>query len=165
MALIVEDGTGRSDAEAYVSVADADAYHTAMGNTAWTGDAATKEAALRRATQYIDTQYTFKSSPLATGQRLAWPREQFYIDKGVRLIEWPVREVRDACCELAVRSLAGSLYTDQADRAVTAETVGPISVQYGDSRLAGQQRYMVVNQLLKPLVTGGSNTTLRVNRA
>lgn len=32
MPLIVEDGTGLPDAEAYISVADADAYHDARGN-------------------------------------------------------------------------------------------------------------------------------------
>ncbi len=35
MALIVEDGTGLSTAESYISVADATTYHTARGNSSW----------------------------------------------------------------------------------------------------------------------------------
>ena len=41
-------------------MADADAYHTAYGNTGWTGTEAAKEIALRRATQYIDSRYRFR---------------------------------------------------------------------------------------------------------
>ena len=37
MALITEDGTGRDDAESYVTVAYADNYATAHGLSAWTG--------------------------------------------------------------------------------------------------------------------------------
>ena len=35
MALEVEDGTGKSTAESYISVADATTYHTARGNSTW----------------------------------------------------------------------------------------------------------------------------------
>lgn len=54
MALIVEDGTGLADAESYLSVADADTYHADRNNEAWQDySTAEKEAALRKATQYI----------------------------------------------------------------------------------------------------------------
>jgi hypothetical protein len=36
MALEVEDGTGKADAEAYADVAYVDAFYTARGVTAWT---------------------------------------------------------------------------------------------------------------------------------
>jgi hypothetical protein len=43
MPLIVEDRTGKPDANSYASVAQAEAYHTARNNAAWTGS--TKRAA------------------------------------------------------------------------------------------------------------------------
>ena len=46
MAIVTEDGTGKSDAQSYLSLADADAYFTARGVSAWTGSNAVKEAAL-----------------------------------------------------------------------------------------------------------------------
>ena len=35
MSLVVEDGSGKSNANAYVSLEDCDGYHADMGNTAW----------------------------------------------------------------------------------------------------------------------------------
>ena len=59
MSLIVEDATGLSTAESYLSVANADTYHASYtGSTAWSGaSTGTKERALRRATQYLDSVY------------------------------------------------------------------------------------------------------------
>ena len=79
MSLIVEDGTGRADAESYASVSVADAYHTARGNTAWAALATTalKEAALRKATDYLGQTYglRWKGYRMTTTQALDWPRE------------------------------------------------------------------------------------------
>ncbi len=50
MTLTVEDGSGRPDADAFVTVAVCDAYHAARGRAVWA--AATEEAreqAIRRA--------------------------------------------------------------------------------------------------------------------
>lgn len=74
MSLVVTPGA--SDAESYASLAEADAYFSARGMTAWAGDDATKEAALRRATSYLDNQYRDRWVGVRTGetQALAWPR-------------------------------------------------------------------------------------------
>lgn len=151
MALIVEDGTGLATAESYVSVADADAYHTKMGATGWTGSDAVKEAALRKATQYIDTEYLFIGEQVNyPTQRLEWPR---YVDK-----DWPIRNVVEACCELALRALSSDLRSDTEDRSVKSEQVGPIAVTYSDSQQAGQVRYPTVDKLLRPYTRGGAGT-------
>lgn len=157
MALTVEDGTGLPNADSYVSLVDAAAYHTAMGNEAW-DDAlpAEQEAALRRATQYLDTRYRWRGEPLTDVQALAWPRTA---------ADWPVRAIKSACCELALRALAGSLYTDQSDAAVTRETVGPITVEYGHSQQGGQVRYAIVDDLLANLVASRGRLSLRLERA
>jgi hypothetical protein len=143
VALVVEDGTGMDDAEAYVSVADCATYHTAMGNT-WTGTVAAKEAALRRATQYIDAMYRFRGYPENESQALAWPRYDY---------TWPVKAVTDATCELALRALSGALYADEDAAVVESEKVGPIEVKY--ARNMGQKRYRLVDDLLSAYVIGG----------
>lgn len=77
MPLTVEDGTGRTNADAYVSVAEADAYFTTR-NTAWAGysnDA--REAAIRFATSWLDDTYLglWKGARVGEFQALAWPRD------------------------------------------------------------------------------------------
>lgn len=158
MALIVEDGTGMPNAESYVSVATADAYHAAMGNTEWAeAETTAKEVALRRGTQYIDTRYAFVSEPRNATQALAWPRVGY---------PWPVKAITSATCELALRGLSSALYVDAGDAPVTRETVGPITVEYGASINDGQTRYSVVDDLLRSLlVAGGSRLSLRLERA
>ena len=46
MSIVTEDGSGRADAETFISVADASAYHADRGNAAW--------AALARAAAAAD---------------------------------------------------------------------------------------------------------------
>lgn len=77
MPLIVEDGTGKATADAYVSLAEADAYFLGR-NTAWgalANDA--KESAIRFATSWIDDTYAalWKGARANELQTLAWPRD------------------------------------------------------------------------------------------
>lgn len=96
----------------YVSVADADAYHADRETTAWTsisGDAG-KEAALIRATQYIDGRYAgrWPGSPAdGRDQTLAWPRADAYDNDG-ELIDYAAipREIVAATCEAAALEVA-----------------------------------------------------------
>lgn len=131
MALIVAPADGF---DSLVSLADANAYCTNMGLTAWAGTDEVKEAALRRATQYLMSHYAIKAE---------------YLD--------PVHsKVAAACCEAAVKALAGSLYTDVAASTVTQKTVGPISVSYSENvRNGGQTRYALIDDLLRGLTDGG----------
>lgn len=53
MALTVEDGTGVAGADTFATVAQCEAWSMAFWNTAFTGDTAAKEAALRRAFAFM----------------------------------------------------------------------------------------------------------------
>ena len=56
--MIPEDGTGLASANAYVSIEFADEYFSARKNEAWAGlDSAAKEAAIIKATDYIEEVY------------------------------------------------------------------------------------------------------------
>lgn len=131
MALIVAPADGF---DSLVSLADANAYCTAMGHAAWTGTDEAKEAALRRATQYLLSHYAIKAE---------------YLD--------PVhKNVAAACSEAALRALTGTLYTDVSASTVTSKTVGPISVTYAENqRNGGQTRFVLIDDLLRGLTDGG----------
>lgn len=164
MAFNVEDGTGRPDANSYVSVDDANTYHAALGNKGWAGAAIDKETALRRATQYLDTRYRFRGSVFNAKQALSWPRNDCYLNDV--LVAWPVKRVQDACCEVALRALTGTLYADLPDAQKASVTVGPVSVSYAPSRQMGQTMFPIVDDLLAPFMGGGSPmTSLRIERA
>lgn len=163
MTLIVEDGTGLATAESYVSVADADAYHTKMGTAAasW-GDLTTavKEAALRRATQFIDTRYRFQGVVNSGTQALLWPRVGVWLHGYYVEATTIPQRLKDACAELAMRAAAGDLLPDADEGGeVSAESIsiGPISESktYVGSK-SSVKDYPVVRSLLTPMLqTGG----------
>lgn len=78
MALIIEDGTGKPNANSFCSVAFADEYHALRGNVAWTSivEVATKEQLLVKATDYAEGIYALAWPGRVAGklQALSWPR-------------------------------------------------------------------------------------------
>ena len=149
MSLITEDGTGRDDAESYVTVAFADNYATAHGLTAWTGTDTVKEVALRKATQYIDTTYNFRSAKSYQYQALEFPRQLWDWDLSPEM-----SRLFAATVELAVKALTESLFADVESSVVTRVTVGPITKVTEPRSTAGQKRFANVDALLKQLTTG-----------
>lgn len=124
---------GGAGAESYISVADADAYHSNRGSIAWaSATEPAKEQALRRATSWLDATYLTLLPGLRTSgrsQALEWPRSGA-ADRGGFTIandEIPV-EVKNACAEAALRELEtpGVLAQDVApdDRKILTEVKG-----------------------------------------
>jgi len=112
MALIVEDGSAKSDAESYISVADADTYHTSYtGSADWSGASeAAREIALRKATLYLDLRCQGKwlGARYTEDQALAWPRMNVPDQDGFlyAVDEIPVA-LKRATAEAALRVIAG----------------------------------------------------------
>lgn len=171
MALIVEDGTGKADAESYISVADASAYHSSRGNGTWLtllpSDAA-KEAALRKATDYMLGQYRarWKGYRVGSTQALDWPRTDVSLDDGpmynMVAVDVVPTAVKNACAELALRAGSGALAEDLG-QGVLSETVGPISTTYDKGSPEGT-RYQAVDGMLMPYLNGSSNNAKLVRR-
>jgi len=180
MAIIVENGTGLANAESYASVAAADTYHANRGNTLWaTMSVGEKEAALRRATDYMRQAYRlrWKGARLNETQALDWPRnfverEDFqaaltYGGQGYGGYHYYASdavpsEVADACCLAAFKAASGDLAPDIEPLAIR-EKVGPIEVE----RAAGSARvvrYQALDNILAPLLKRGGGT-LMVTRA
>jgi hypothetical protein len=89
--LIQEDGTGRTDANTYASVADGDLYHEAhLYATGWTAaTTANKEKALAMATRLIDEEFQFNGFKVSENQALQWPRVRCPdLDLAANTIPW-----------------------------------------------------------------------------
>lgn len=167
MSLIVEDGTGLEDAESYVSVADADAYHSAFGNTDWAAlTTPLKEQALRKATQYLDARYTFRGDKTNIVQALSFPRfaGYGYYNEETIALQWRPRPLYQACCILALTASAEDLFVDGLDQAVKREQVGPLEVEYFQSSNRGQKNYVEVTSILKTLLRGGGLSGVSIER-
>jgi hypothetical protein len=80
--MVVENGTGRLDANSYVSIIEADTYHSLRGNTIWaSATESDKVVALVRATDYVDTRWKFTGEPVKSTQALVFPRKSEYLNK------------------------------------------------------------------------------------
>mgnify|MGYP006290185843 FL=1 len=160
MALIVENGTGKSDAESYISVADADTYVTNYrGAThAWLSlDNTTKEVLLRRAALYLDTHYLnrWKGHATTSSQRLQWPRIDAVTASGWYLDYDSIPEVLGyAQVEAAIRFNEDSENV-QPDLTrggkVKSEKVDVIAITYMDGAPA-RTVYTQVEEWLKDLI-------------
>jgi hypothetical protein len=137
MAFVLEDGSGLPTANSYASFAQFTAYFTDRAVTV-SGVQATVEAALIRATDYLDLRFRWKGckvKPLAE-QALQWPRYGVYDEEGYELPsdELPTALV-NACCEYAKRALAAELAPDPTVDASgvavvkSRDKVGPIEVE------------------------------------
>lgn len=172
MAITVEDGTGKADADALWTLADVDSYHTDRGNSTWTGTDATKEEAIRRATAWLSAHFTWKGREThGRDQALAWPRAWVVDDDG-----WPIEqdeiptEVKHALAEAALRELVtpGFFTPDVTltDR-VKRERVGPIESEYFAPANVDAARPVVtlITDMLRGLIRGGGGYSGRVVRA
>lgn len=175
MALVVEDGTGRADANGYISVDDANTYFADRNVTAW-DSVAEPEAAIILATDFMLNMYRmrWKGFRRFTTQALDWPRvaaekpdsigmgyggyPNYYL-----LTEIP-SEVKLACAELALRASAGSLAPDLSpDDYIKIARVGPISVEYADYRPL-VSLFRSVEQKLAPLLVGTAGVAMIAGR-
>jgi hypothetical protein len=74
MALIIETGAGVPGADSYATVAQCEAYALAHYGSSLAGSTANKEAAMRRATAYMDGLKWRGKRTTGRVQGMAWPR-------------------------------------------------------------------------------------------
>lgn len=165
MSLIVETGTGSATAESYISVVDADAYFLARNNAAWAAlSTADKEAALRKATDYMTATYRsrWQGARVYPSQALDWPRADVIIEDVGVLITVVPEMVKRACAELALKAATAELNPDLT-QGVLQETVGPISVTY-DKASPQRTRYAAIDAMLQPYLSSGGGVSMKLVR-
>lgn len=182
MALITTPGA--ADADSYFSLAEATAYFTARGITAWTGTDAVKENAARRGTAYLDNQYRGRWKGYRTEQlqALAWPRVGSYRENGVRIgdslsvagivdldgFEIPTnvvpQQIKNAAMESALLALTGVDMEPRLERGgmikSIGKSVGPLrkDITYMDGAPA-VDRFLAIEGLLRGLVNSMPGST------
>lgn len=165
--MIVETGAGLSNSNSYVSETDLGTYCDDRGITLASGDA---EAALVRATQWIDSTYRnrFQGQRVKLrNQNLEWPRVGVADASGffVPYTEVPIEIVR-ATCEAAIRELteAGSLAPD-LDRGgnIKELAAGSVRVVYGANATA-QTTFQIIEGILAGLLGSPNAFTARAVR-
>lgn len=157
--------------EFYGSVAGADAYHSARANAAWTGSDDAKQAALIRASAYIDGKYQQQNScgrwesmfsgskTGGRGQELQWPRTGASDNEGAAIPSSEVpAEIEKATYEAALRELVtpGSLSPDYvAADAIKRQKVDVLEIEYQattDGGVPTRPVLTVVDELVAPLL-------------
>lgn len=153
MVFTVEDGTGLEDANAYCEVAFASDYASLRG-LEFDGDVADQQAALVKASDYIDARFEFRGSKKTYAQGLSWPRTGASDrSEGVTIPDNVVPKVlKRAVAELAIKVLAGTALIEDLARGgkVVSQSVGEISVTY--SQDADPATKYGITDLLKGIV-------------
>lgn len=161
MAFVVETGAGLADSNSFASVAEADAYFSDRGVTAWGSlTTAVKQTSLIKATDYLEATYSqaWIGDKVSLAQALSFPRtnmvsEGFYLPSD----EVPNRVVY-ATIEMALRASTGEVLISDQSQQIVKEKVDVIETTYSEFSDPAQ-RYPYVNKLLSALLntfTGGN---------
>ncbi len=158
MTLILEDGTGIMDANAYTDAAAFKVYHKDRGNVFDAGGSEIEKAIIK-ATDYIDRKFggKFKGvKEFASENELEFPRLKLFNRAGVLVTDIP-NKLAWATSEYALRALTEELFlTPVVDetglrRIGFREKTGPIEeeVKYAESTTRElDQPYPVADRLL-----------------
>lgn len=168
MALIVEDGTGLSNAESYCSIEFATTHLASRGKGDLWDAVDDQEAALRAATDYMVQSYRsrWKGTRRSSSQALDWPRYNVvlsdvegdpYLDS-----DFVPQEVKQACAELALRASTTDLLAD-VSRQTSSESVGEVSVSYFQGQ-SSQTQYEAIERSLRPYLRAGKGN-IQIARA
>ncbi len=180
--LVEEDGTGLANSNSYMDRTEADVYHENRGRTDWAALAnAVKDAALIRATQYLDIVYgnRFVGTKSDEDQALEWPREDAYDVYGFELADVVPKKLKEATAELALyayrvgellprppgqptETLAGvqsGTYPGHVKK--ERKRVGPIEKEVEYIGAGGQSAYPIVEKILRTILSDSSGGVYR----
>ena len=133
--MIVEDGTGKTNADSYVTVEFSDDYFSARGVSEWASlSAAQKEQSLIRATDYIDNIFQWCGKKATKEQALRFPRVNL-VDYEGNEIEGIPTCLKQAVCDAAQLVSGGTelFHTKNENGDVVSETITTLSFTYAKS--------------------------------
>lgn len=158
--LIIEDGTGKSDAQSYVDVAGFRAFTAARGIPVPSDDAqgnAKIEQSLISAVDYLEITQCWQGQRTKAEQALSWPRKGVVINGASFPDNAIPANLKTAQIRLALEVLNGvdlmpTISGNAADY-VIKEKVGPIETEYANpTEFSGQATFTAVDALLAPLL-------------
>lgn len=178
MALTVETGSGVSNADSYITLAEADAYLAKYGydtDASWAAASdAQKENAIRRSTsEYLEGLYydAWRGQIRSYSQKLSWPRTGAHDDAGRTISSSEVPDqIKEACALVALNVIQGNaIISDGYDRGTirreTKKGVGfELTTEYGPSGGASsdstQRRLRRADSLIYPYIAGASGVSI-----
>jgi hypothetical protein len=153
MPLIVEDGSGLPDANAYVDIPYVSSYLLGEQLEAWEAlSEPEQESAIIKATRAVDTLYDWLGTRKTLEQGLSWPRSNV-VYEGFE-IEGVPSAVQKATAEAVGLVLDGAeFFSEEADMEIASEKVDVIAVSYR-TRQTGEKKEATKFEALNRLVRG-----------
>ena len=167
--MIVEDGSGLSTADSYVSLIEADLYMSTFRSCdGWDGTDSDKESMLIIATRAIDLLYgtQYRSIKKLSGA-LLFPRADFYDIHNTLVTQGTIpKNLKDAVCEIAlVRYNGGNILPTSTTSNNTSDKIkiGPIEISSTSGGYSGindeqYSGFYEVEQLLKSILKKSKGT-------
>lgn len=148
--MVYEDGLGWPDANSYATVEAAKSYFDDINLNYSTFTDAEIEAALIRATAFIDTYKRWPGKKATATQGLEWPRTDAYDVDGY-LLQYVPDAIRSATMQAAIKELQEPFYfTSASGEMVKREKIGDLEIEH-----TGQNAYPMIDQYLKKIVGYG----------
>lgn len=165
MAFTVETGSIVANANAYITVAELDAYWLDRAVTL-SGDESTKQAAIIIATQYVDLNNTWKGEITSQAQALDFPRAYITDNEGRELDKNTIpAQLKYAVCEYAKRQLNSDIQPDVSTDergtlvSISQSIAGAVqeskTYESGTGGYFGIKRYPLADNYLKGIRAGG----------
>ncbi len=163
--LIKEDGTGKTDSNTYITLAEYETYIDERGLTESTTDDA-KTGRIIQAKDWLEAQEErYQGVKETDEQALIWPRSW------VQIYSYPLdastipQQLKDAQAQLVYDSASTDIYNVNNGQAIVKEKVDVIEVQYSDTGTTNLQPiFAKVQAILDPLykTVGGLGTVTRI---
>ncbi len=151
--IVVEDGTGKTNSNSYVTEAGVTAYASDRGITL----TADEDVLIIKAMDYLETLYYIGTKETET-QALQWPRNEVYID-GFYIEPTTIpQELINAQLSLCMSINDDVDPMSTLDRATKREKVDTIEVEYMDNA-ASRAIITSVNRILAKLLSGDPMST------
>ena len=155
---ITEDGTGKSNATAYITVAEFKQYWENRGRS-FTQTDATIQAWINQATEYIDGSFQFKGCQVLDSQALQFPRYGVIKFNGTIIDSdiVPV-QIKNSTAYIACQ-VGDSIILNSMQTNIKSETYGPVSKTFSGPESIS---FDYIKKQLQELIVSG-NKIIRVN--
>jgi len=161
-----------SDANSYVTRAEADAYFTdRMHSSAWTAltDTAIKDGILITSSQMLDWYINWKGDKATVAQSMQWPRTGAIRPDGTEIDDVLPPEVKTAVYELALSNIEADRMTDDPLAGIGQLRAGSLMIKAGaekpnqtNAEPVPDQVYRILSDLYNQ---GSSISVVRLLRA
>lgn len=165
MALTIEDGTAKTNADSFATVAEAQAFATARNLTLPETDAEIEKLLVKAADFLIGLEPHFQGFRVGLNQRLPFPRFNV-IQNGYYVDSDAIPEtLKEAQIRLAISANTTELRPDGTGQEITREKIGPIETEYGKTGSGTvNPQFNQAMDFLKPLMKNAGGW-LNVQRA